>query len=93
MGRTSGGVHNAITVGNAYTLRSIAYFLLVTETLPPVSDQEPAANVKAVPAAPKALAASSTPKPKPAPKPAKKKAASKKKPAAKRKPRAGGGRS
>jgi hypothetical protein len=93
MGRTSGGVHNAITVGNAYTLRSIAYFLLVTETLPPVSDQEPAANVKAVPAAPKALAASSTPKPKPAPKPAKKKAASKKKPAAKRKPPASGGRS
>jgi hypothetical protein len=64
MGRTSGGVHNAITVGNAYTLRSIAYFLLVTETLPPVSDQEPAAN-RAAPAAPKQLAASGTPKPKP----------------------------
>ena len=44
MGRTSGGVHNVITVGNAYTLRAVAYFLLVTETLPPVSDQEPAAN-------------------------------------------------
>jgi hypothetical protein len=89
MGRTSGGVHNAITVGNAYTLRSIAYFLLVTETLPPVSDQEPAAN-RAAPAAPKQLAASGTPKPKPAArgKRAAKKPATKKR-SAKRKPSAG----
>jgi hypothetical protein len=92
MGRTSGGVHNAITVGNAYTIRSIAYFLLVTETLPPVSDQEPARNQSAP--APKQLAASATPKPKPAPKkPAAKKAPAKKtgakKAAAKRKPSAG----
>lgn len=99
MGRTSGGVHNAVTVGNAYTLRSIAYFLLVTETLPPVSDQEPAANA-AAPAAPKQLARSATPKPKPRPtkpaakkKPAAKAATSKtaaKKAAPKRKPSAGG---
>jgi hypothetical protein len=93
MGRTSGGVHNAITVGNAYTLRSIAYFLLVTETLPPVSDQEPAANASG-PAPAKQLAPSATPKPKPSPrKPAAKtatsKAAAKKKAAAKRKPSAG----
>ena len=54
MGRTSGGIHNALTVGLAYQLRTLAYFLLVTETLPPVSDQEPAANAKA--AKPKALA-------------------------------------
>jgi hypothetical protein len=89
MGRTSGGVHNAITVGNAYMLRSIAYFLLVTETLPPVSDQEPAAN-RAAPAAPKQLAASGTPKPKPAArgKRAAKKPATKKR-FAKRKPSAG----
>jgi hypothetical protein len=44
MGRTSGGVHNALTTGNAYQMRSAAYFLLVTETLPPVSDQAPAPN-------------------------------------------------
>ncbi len=90
MGRTSGGIHNALTVGLAYQLRTLAYFLLVTETLPPVSDQEPAANATA--AKPKALApaaakpktrttkttAGSTPKAKPA---AKKPAA--RKPAAK----------
>lgn len=100
MGRTSGGVHNAITVGNAYMLRAGAYFLLVTETLPPVSDQEPAANAKSGPA-PAALPESTAPKPKPAPaKPATAKKASakkasarkpaKRKAAAKRKPPAGG---
>jgi hypothetical protein len=85
MGRTSGGIHNVITVGNAYTLRSIAYLLLVTETLPPVSDQEPAANATE---APKQLAASATPKPKPSTKKpaATKKSAAKKKPAVKKKP-------
>lgn len=94
MGRTSGGVHNAITVGNAYTLRAIGYFLLVTETLPPVSDQEPAANARGSAPA-KQLAASATPKPRPSPKkpvakkkPAAKKAAAKK-PATNRKPSAG----
>lgn len=46
MGRTSGGVHNALTTGLAYQLRTMAYFLLVTETLPPVSDQAPAANLE-----------------------------------------------
>jgi hypothetical protein len=64
MGRTSGGIHNVITVGNAYTLRAIAYFLLVTETLPPVSDQEPAANVPAGRPASKALAKAAATKPK-----------------------------
>lgn len=44
-GRTSGGIHNVLTVGLAYQLRANAYFLLLTETLPPVSDQEPAPNV------------------------------------------------
>ena len=43
-GRTSGGIHNVLTVGLAYTLRTSAYFLLVTETFPPVSDQAPAAS-------------------------------------------------
>jgi Domain of unknown function (DUF4389) len=46
MGRTSGGVHNALTTGLAYQLRTMAYFLLMTETLPPVSDQAPAANME-----------------------------------------------
>jgi hypothetical protein len=41
-GRTSGGIHNVLTVGLAYTLRTTAYFLLLTETFPPVSDQAPA---------------------------------------------------
>lgn len=63
MGRTSGGIHNVITVGNAYTLKAIAYFLLVTETLPPVSDQEPAANVPAGRPASKALAKAAATKP------------------------------
>jgi hypothetical protein len=46
MGRTSGGVHNALTTGLTYQLRSLAYFLLVTETIPPVSDQAPAPNME-----------------------------------------------
>lgn len=86
MGRTSGGVHNAITVGNAYLLRSQAYLLLVTERIPPVSDQAPAAN-QVAPAAPaKALPGGSQPAPAaPAAKPkaAAKKTAAKKAPAKK----------
>jgi hypothetical protein len=42
MGRTSGGIHNTLTTGLAYQLRATAYFLLITETYPPVSDQAPA---------------------------------------------------
>ncbi len=44
-GRSSGGIHNVLTVGLAYTLRATAYFLLVTETFPPVSDQAPASSL------------------------------------------------
>jgi hypothetical protein len=44
-GRTSGGIHNTLSVGLSYALRSTAYFLLMTETLPPVSDQAPAGNL------------------------------------------------
>jgi hypothetical protein len=47
MGRTSGGIHNALTTSIAYQERASAYFLLMTETLPPVSDQAPAPNVAA----------------------------------------------
>jgi hypothetical protein len=43
--RSSGGVHNALTTGLAYQLRTLAYFLLMTETFPPVSDQAPAPNL------------------------------------------------
>ena len=43
-GRTSGGIHNVLTVGLQYTLRTAAYFLLMTESFPPISDQAPAAN-------------------------------------------------
>jgi Domain of unknown function (DUF4389) len=90
MGRTSGGIHNALTVGLAYQLRSIAYFLLVTETLPPISDQEPASNAKGP--KPKALAeaASTTPKTRTtttsgsAAKPAARKKAAAKKPSARK---------
>ncbi len=39
--RTAAGTHNALSFGIAYYLRATAYFLLVTETLPPVSEQEP----------------------------------------------------
>jgi hypothetical protein len=44
-GRTSAGTHNILTYGLAYQLRATAYFLLVTGTLPPVSDQAPAQNL------------------------------------------------
>jgi hypothetical protein len=39
--RTAGGTHNALSFGIAYYVRVTAYFLLLTETLPPVSQQEP----------------------------------------------------
>jgi Domain of unknown function (DUF4389) len=58
--RSSGGIHNALTTGLAYQLRTFAYFLLMTETFPPVSDQAPAPNVgpggATVPAAAAAVA-------------------------------------
>ncbi len=44
IGRTSGGIHNSLTVGLAYQVRSLAYLLLLTETIPPISDQAPAPN-------------------------------------------------
>jgi len=40
-GRSSAGTHNVLSYGLAYQLRATAYFLLVTETLPPISQQEP----------------------------------------------------
>lgn len=40
-GRTAAGTHNALSYGLAYQLRATAYFLLITETLPPISQQEP----------------------------------------------------
>ena len=40
-GRTAGGTHNVLSWGLAYQLRATAYFLLMTETLPPISQQEP----------------------------------------------------
>ena len=87
MGRTSGGVHNALSTGLAYQMRTNAYFLLLTETLPPVSDQAPAPNVPAAkpkpkPALPKAGAtASAASKPKAAAKPKQKAPAKSKAPA------------
>jgi Domain of unknown function (DUF4389) len=45
-GRTSAGTHNVLTYGLAYQLRVTAYFLLMTETFPPISDQAPAANLR-----------------------------------------------
>jgi hypothetical protein len=40
-GRNATGTHNVLSWGLAYQLRATAYFLLVTETLPPISQQEP----------------------------------------------------
>jgi len=40
-GRNAAGTHNLLSYGTAYQLRATAYFLLMTETLPPVSQQEP----------------------------------------------------
>ena len=61
MGRTSGGIHNTLSTGLTYQLRASSYFLLLTETLPPVSDQAPAPTI-AAPAA-SALAPQTTPAP------------------------------
>jgi hypothetical protein len=40
-GRNAAGTHNLLSYGIAYQLRATAYFLLMTETLPPISQQEP----------------------------------------------------
>ena len=40
-GRTAAGTHNVLSYGLAYQLRATAYFLLMPETLPPISQQEP----------------------------------------------------
>jgi hypothetical protein len=40
-GRSAAGTHNVLSWGLAYQLRATAYFLLITETLPPISEQEP----------------------------------------------------
>jgi hypothetical protein len=85
--RTSGGTHNALSYANAYFVRATGYFLLLTETLPPISDQAPAEALAAP--KPKALAkpkakASAAAKPKPR---ATAKAKAKAKPKAKPKPK------
>jgi hypothetical protein len=41
VGRTATGTHNVLSYALAYQLRATAYFLLMTETLPPISQQEP----------------------------------------------------
>ena len=38
--RQAAGTHNVLSWGLAYQLRATAYFLLMTDTLPPVSEQE-----------------------------------------------------
>jgi hypothetical protein len=38
-GRQPAGLHNVLSFGQAYAIRSTAYFLLITERFPPVSDQ------------------------------------------------------
>jgi hypothetical protein len=43
-GRTASGMHNVLSYGLAYQLRATAYLLLLTETLPPISEQEPLAS-------------------------------------------------
>jgi hypothetical protein len=40
-GRSAAGTHNVLSWGLAYQLRATAYFLLMTDTLPPISEQEP----------------------------------------------------
>jgi hypothetical protein len=40
-GRNAAGTHNVLSWGLAYQLRATAYLLLVTETLPPISEQQP----------------------------------------------------
>jgi hypothetical protein len=39
-GRTAAGTHNVLSWGLAYQLRATAYFLLMTDSLPPISEQE-----------------------------------------------------
>lgn len=40
-GSNAAGTHHVLSHGVAYQLRATAYFLLMTETLPPISQQEP----------------------------------------------------
>lgn len=40
-GRSAAGTHNVLSYGLAYQLRATAYFLLMTDTLPPISEQAP----------------------------------------------------
>lgn len=44
-GRQPAGIHNVLSLGNAYQTRATAYFLLMTETYPPVSNQEVAKTI------------------------------------------------
>ena len=57
-GRQPAGLHNVLSVGQAYAVRATAYFLLMTERLPPVSDQGVAPSPSPPLAAPPAPAAS-----------------------------------
>jgi uncharacterized protein DUF4389 len=57
-GRQPAGLHNTITLGAGYTMRELAYFSLMTETYPPISNQEVAKTIPpaAAETAPEALA-------------------------------------
>ena len=70
-GRNAAGTHNVLSYGLAYQLRATAYFLLMTETLPPISDQAPVA-VEGAPKPKRAPAKKAAAKPRTAAKPKKK---------------------
>ena len=40
-GRNAAGTHNVLSWGLAYQVRATAYLLLLTDSLPPISEQEP----------------------------------------------------
>jgi hypothetical protein len=48
-GYQPGGLHNTLAFCNAYATRAAAYFLLLTETLPPVDNQRPAEMITGTP--------------------------------------------
>jgi uncharacterized protein DUF4389 len=51
-GRQPKGLHNVISLGNAYSVRGTAYFMLMTEAYPPISNQEVAETLPPGPAQP-----------------------------------------
>ena len=49
IGRQPAGLHNALTLANGYTVRSLGYLFLLTEAYPPLSNQGVAPTIPPAP--------------------------------------------